>query len=353
MTRRGNPRGCLGASGATPTTSGRHPVGWRPGVSRALVGLAWIAGWAAGCSPERGPADTRPLVVATIYPVADLTAQVAGDALRVESLLPSRASIHTWEATPGQIRALSQAAGYVTVGGGLDAWLEELAASDAGLETLRLTDGMTLRRSEGAGHDEATGAGVGAQDQDAARGAEPHDGHDHGSGDPHVWLDPILVRDALLPRLTEFLIALLPAEEAGFRARSVALADSLTALDASIRATLAGSEQRGFMATHEAWGYFADRYALTSLGSLYEGPGHEPSARGLARLVDAARAARLTAVLAEPQMAETAARALAGEVGARVVVVDPLGGPDLAGRGRYLDLMRFNALAFAQALLPS
>ncbi|HSG08006.1 MAG TPA: metal ABC transporter substrate-binding protein, partial [Longimicrobiales bacterium] len=107
---------------------------------------------------------------------------------------------------------------------------------------------------------------------------------------------------------------------------------------------------RDFIATHEAWTYFAERYDLHELGSLYQGPGHEPSAQGLARLVDSARAAGLRAVLAEPQFAETAARALADEVGAEVVVVDPLGGPGVSDREGYFQLMRFNARAFARAL---
>ncbi|GMV04356.1 MAG: zinc ABC transporter substrate-binding protein [Gemmatimonadota bacterium] len=271
-------------------------------------------------------------MVATIFPVADLAARVAGDAVRVETLLPPRASVHTWEATPGQVRALDRAAGFISVGGGLDAWLEALVGEDPTLRTLRLTDGLALRaRVEEPGH-------LHRDDEGA------------GTGDPHVWLDPILVRDGLLPRITALLGDLAPEHAREIAVRGTALADSLTALDAAIRSTLEGAPQRSFLATHEAWGYFAARYGLHSLGSLYEGPGHEPSARGLAALVDAARGAGLGAVLAEPQMAETAARALAGEVGARVVVVDPLGGPGVPGRESYLDLMRFNARGFAEAL---
>lgn len=299
---------------------------------RVPAGFALALAVAAqGCAPppdDGGP----PRVVATIYPVADLVARVAGGAARVETLLPPRASIHTWEATPGQIRSVEGAAAFVTVGGGLDGWMEAMAAGRPGLRTLRLTDGMQLRGVAGAGeHGHGDEAGP-------------------GSGDPHVWLDPIRVRDGILPPIADLLEELLPDRRAEIRARADAVADSLTELDAWIRESLAGAPQRSFLATHEAWGYFAERYGLSSLGSLYEAPGHEPSARGLAALVDAARAAGLQAVLAEPQLAESAAQALAGEVGARVVVVDPLGGPGLPGREGYLELMRFNARAFGQAL---
>ncbi len=296
----------------------------RRGRARRIA-LALAAAALAACSEPPTPVGP-PLVVVTIPPVADLVARIGGDALRVETLLPPRASVHTWQATPAQIRSMSRAAGFVSVGGGLDGWLDDVGGGFPDVPRLRITDAIELL--------------------DAAEG----DRHGDGTGDPHVWLDPLLVRDAVLPRLTAFLVAVAPRDETGLRARGRALADSLTALDAEIRRTLDAAPRRGFVATHDAWAYFARRYDLRPLGSLYESPGHEPSARSLASLVDAARAAGVSAVLAEPQLAETAARALAGELRVEVVVVDPLGGPGIEGREGYLELMRFDARAFARAL---
>ncbi|HSW30050.1 MAG TPA: metal ABC transporter substrate-binding protein [Longimicrobiales bacterium] len=299
-----------------------------------IVRSALLAFALGACAPER-PAPGPDLVVATIFPVADLAARVGGDAVRVETLLPSRASIHTWEATPAQIRSLGRARAYITVGGGLDGWLEGMGTDAPGLRTLRLTDGMALLRAE-EGHDHDHGADPGSEGET--------------TGDPHVWLDPLLVRDEFVPRIRDLLVELQPAQEAAIRARAGALADSLTALDGEIRAILSGRTLDGFIATHDAWAYFAERYGLVPLGNLYASPGHEPSARGLAVLVEAARAAGLPAVLSEPQLSETAAAALAAELGVAVVSVDPMGGPDVEDRRSYFDLMRFNARAFARAL---
>jgi zinc transport system substrate-binding protein len=306
----------------SPVGPARFATRTRSSWLRSVLALV-----AAGTSCTGGPSEPpgRPLVVVSIFPVADLVARTGGGAVRVETLLPPRASPSTWEVTPAQIRSLTEAAGYVTVGGGLDSWLEGLAADMPRLRRLRLTDGLKLHR-------EAESAGEGE------------------TGDPHVWLDPILVRDSLLPRISTFLQLLVPDEAPGIRERAAALADTLTGLDAELRAELSGLPRRGFVSTHDAWGYFAERYDLDPLGSIYESPGHEPSARGLAHLVDVARASGVTAVLAEPQLAETAAAALAGELDAKVIVVDPLGGPGLPGRESYTELMRTDGRAFARAL---
>jgi zinc transport system substrate-binding protein len=277
------------------------------------------------CSSSGGPETAEPLVVVTIFPVADLVASVGARAIRVETLLPPGASPATWEATPRQLRAMASAEGTVTVGGGLDGWVEDLSEVGKAPHRLRITQGVALR-------DVAHGHG------------EPQ------TGDPHIWLDPVLVRDTVLPRIVDFLAEIAPSEASAMRYRASLLADSLTVLDQEIRDLLSEATRREFVATHDAWAYFCDRYELESLGSLYERPGHEPSARGLADLIEAARGANLTAVLTEPQLAATAARALAQELGAEIVVVDPLGGPGLEGREGYMDMMRFNARSFARAL---
>ncbi len=290
---------------------------------------ALLAFVAAGCDAPRPSGSGGAELVATVFPVADLLARVAGPGVEVATLLPPRASPSTWEATPAQIRTLGGARGVVSVGAGLDAWVDGLVPDD-GVRRLRLTDGMDLLHG---GHDHARGAA------DDAEG-----------GDPHVWLDPLLVRDEVLPRLTAFVGALYPDSAAAVARRASALADSLTALDGAIRATLAEAGGRRFVSTHDAWGYFARAYGLESVGSVYERPGHEPSARGLAGLVRRAREAGIPSVLAEPQLASTAAEALAAELGAGVTVVDPLGGPGLDERDGYLALMRFNARAFREGL---
>lgn len=271
----------------------------------------------SACGADRAPgSDGRPEVVVTLHPVASMVRAVAGETVRVRTLLPSGANPDGYEPSPRAVRALQGADLVVRVGGAADAWVGRSESS-----TVVLTDGMRLLGKNG-----------------------------HGTGNPHVWLDPILVRDSLVPRLTRALTELVPGSADELRRRAGTWADSLTALDAEIRALLEGVPERRFVAAHSAWPYFAARYGLEEAGVLHASPGSELGTRALAELVDEARRQGVRAVIAEPQLAGAGVEALAAELDARVAVADPVGGEGLEGRDDYLSLMRYNARAFARAL---
>jgi zinc transport system substrate-binding protein len=182
----------------------------------------------------------------------------------------------------------------------------------------------------------------------AEEGDEP--GHDHGSGNPHIWLDPILVRDRILPKMEEALKGAFPDGAELISDRASLLATSLTALDNEIRETLRPLEHRAFIATHSAWTYFAARYGLEEAGVIHAHPGQEPSARELATLLEVARAHGVSCLFTEPQLGEVAARALATELSLPTCMLDPLGGPGQEGREGYFQLLRFNTRQLVQGL---
>lgn len=270
-------------------------------------------------SRDAPPSDphARPVVAATLPPIASLLRDLGGDAIELRTLLPPGAHPDSYEATPAVARSLAAADLLVRLGGAADAWLGPTAAPGE----LVLTDGLELQDRRGA-----------------------------GTGNPHVWLDPILVRDVMLPRMESALASVAPDAANGIRERARLLADSLTALDGEIRSLLAGVQGRRFVAAHPAWVYFADRYGLEQVGAIHESPGSDVAARDLARLVEQIRAQHVRAVIAEPQLGREGVDALAGELGVAVEVADAIGGPGLEGREDYLSLMRFNARAFARAL---
>lgn len=249
-------------------------------------------------------------MVATIHPLASIVGELAGSA-DVRTLLPPGAHPDTYEARPRDAEAMAAADLLVRVGGAADAWV----GSPAGMPVVEFTEGMAL-----------------------------------AGGNPHVWLDPIRVRDVLVPRLLDALAGILPDSADSLHRRAAAFSDSLTALDAEIRGLLADAPTRRFIAAHPAWEYFAERYGLEPVGVLHASPGREVGTREMAELVRSARGGGVRAVIAEPQLGRAGVDALARELDARVEVADPVGGATVEGRGDYLSLMRFNARAFARAL---
>jgi zinc transport system substrate-binding protein len=279
----------------------------------------------ASCGGERGaiPADVRPVVVASIYPIGDLAGLMAGDLVRVEVLLPAGASPATFDVTPRQLRDLQVGNLFLMIGGGLDEWVAQLPEG-AGRQAavVRLSDGIPLL--EGGGHD--------------------------GSGNPHVWLDPILVRDNLLPTMEEALAEIAPAGRVQIHLRTSQLADSLTELDAEIRAALAPLEHRSFLSTHAAWSYYAARYGLDEVGVIHDHPGQDPSSREMVELLEEARDHQIDCLFTEPQLGDVAARALATELSLPTCMLDPLGGPGIPERDGYFQLLRFNTRQFVRGL---
>jgi zinc transport system substrate-binding protein len=293
-----------------------------------MVPAALLLSLLAACGDGSQTAvDSRPVVVTSIFPIGDLVRTLAGDAVRVEVLLPPGVSPATFDVTPRQLRDLQDGTLFFMIGGGLDEWVASLTEGrDAQALVIRLSEGIPLLEGGGHGHAE------------------------EGEGNPHIWLDPILVRDDILPRMAEALASTSPelgqtiAEQAGL------LADSLTALDAEIRGALGPLDRRSFISTHAAWSYFALRYNLDEAGVIHAHPGEDPSSREMAHLIEDAREHEIHCLFTEPQLGEVAARALATELSLPTCMLDPLGGEGVEGRDGYFQLLRFNTEQFQRAL---
>ena len=294
-------------------------------------------------------------VVTTVIPVAYIVEELGGERVEVNALVPPGGSPHTFEPVPSDVRKLARAHYFLGIGGGLDTWSKKLlAAAPKGIEAVELIETPNLNLLKGEEHHHHHG------EEHAARKDEHHDpgeekvagkqGEAHGEFDPHFWLDPIRVRDAVVPAVTQRLIAADPDGKDYYEKRRQDFHRRLTALDQRVRAELTKAKMRKYIAFHAAWAYFAERYGLEKVAVVQEFAGEEPTPKEVAKLVRDARAEGLGAMLVEPQLSPRVARTIGNEFGARTVMVDPLGDPRDAARDTYEDLIQFNARAFGQAL---
>lgn len=298
-------------------------------------------------------------VVATIYPLADIVGRIGGEKVKVSSLLPAGASPHTYEPTVEQARQIEQAELLIYVGAGLDDWAAKMfEAAGPGLLVIAASDRVPMIEAGPYQYIENDASCNGDFEQDCDPDHPDHDGHDchsrcshdHGPKDPHFWLDPLLVRDSLCPAVFEKLVALGPAQEAYFQQNYEDYRQELTLLHDEIDATLTALAQDSFITFHSAWQYFARRYGLREVAVIARFPGQEPSAGWLAELVELIEAEEIGAIFAEPQFPARLAENIAEEAGIEVLVLDPLGGENIAGRQSYLEMMRYNLSVFEKAM---
>lgn len=308
----------------------------------AVICLLAIIMLTCGCAGEHREANSqqhegeqiKPVVVVTIFPLADLVRYIGGEEIHVVTLLPAGASPHTFEPTPREMKAVSQAGMLVSVGAGLDVWGQKLlTATGAGAAEVVITDGLELLPI--SGHD--------------------HHHHDEGheealAGDPHVWLDPVLVRDEIAPRLAEEMSRLWPEWADLFQQNLTELQAELGRLDEEFRGLAISLGHPKFISFHSAWGYLAHRYGWEEVASVLEYPGQEPSARWLKELTDLAVREGVKFIIIEPQFNPQPANLLAQEIGGQVLMMDPLGGEGVEGRDSYFAMMRYNMAVMKEAM---
>lgn len=288
----------------------------------------------AGCGQDGGGggADERPLVVTSVPILYSLAANVAGEKVRLENLLPSGMSPHQVSFRPEQAKLLAEADLLITNGAGLDPWADDLADATgrADLQTVVASRGVSMLRPG----DETAVPGGGKTE-------------DPGDVDPHVWLDPANAQ-VMVETIRDGLTELDPAHAADYKERAAAYVRRLRELDADIRTRTAGLPHRDFVSFHSAWRYYAQAYGLRQVAVIQEFPGKEPSPQYLAGIVDLVRELGVPAVIAEPQFSPRPAEAIAAETDARVYTADPEG--NSLGAGMYIDLMRANTEVFVKAM---
>ena len=302
-------------------------------------------------------------VVTSIFPLTSLVEKIGGDMVDVTTLLGAGGSPHTYEPTVEQAKAVSGADLIVFIGGGLDNWVMKLAEASTSqkvmvLEIMDYMGEAALPYQADTDHDSCDHDNSDHDDCTHDHDHSDHDncahGHDHhhhpDADDPHVWMDPILVKEIFAPLLAEYLIYLKPDGKSYFLDNLQQFQAELEELHQEIMTKVSRFDQKRFISYHSAWKYFAHRYGLEEVASVEEFPGKEPSAKWLVELVHLAELHNIKVLFAEPQLSSKAAKVIADEIGGHVYILDPLGGRGIPGRDCYLQLMRYNAGIFEEAL---
>lgn len=334
----------------------------------AIVALVAFAGLGAcGQDERRGGDPGGPLqVVASFYPIAEAVSRVGGDHVEVTNLTPPGVEPHDVELTTRQVDQIEDADVVVYLGGAF----QEAIAKTAGRRDAGTLDLLARVDVEQGGAD-ALEEGHGGEDEDAHSGGGDAHAEENGHGDegargreeggagqegeqvdPHFWLNPVLMADAV-DAIADELADVAPERAEEFRTNARAYVEELRRLDAAFERGLADCDRREIVTSHAAFFYLAERYDLTQLAIAGLSPEAEPDADRIASLTDQIEATGITTVFYEENVSPAVAETLADEAGVVTAVLSPLEGlteEQVEADKDYVAVMNDNLAVLRQAL---
>lgn len=306
-------------------------------VRKTIIFLTLISLILTACSEVSTPIATSSLqVLASTSILADIAQNVAGVKTHVVSLLPVGADPHAYEATPSDVVKISKSNVLILNGLEYERFIEPLLENADGKRLLIVaSSGLDPRKME-------------------ARAGETGSGLEQGAGDPHMWLDPVLV-ETYVENIRAGLIQADPEGADIYQTNADAYVIQLKELDGWIREQVAQIpvERRILVTNHEALGYFADRYGFKVVATVIPSLSSEAatSAQGMAAVIDQIRATNAPAIF----LGEVENPALADQIAAEtgVTIVGDLHLESLTDgppAGTYIDMMKYNVSKIVEAL---
>ena len=301
-----------------------------------------------------GAAESAPpaLIMATTTIWADIARNVAcGGLAEVASILPPLADPHDFEPSMSDRARLDAAQLIVANGLGLEEGLEDtlVSAEADGTPVFSTGDHVTTLEFDAetfGGHDD--------EGEDDGDEADDHGGH--GSEDPHVWLDPVRVAQAV-ESLADALVRDAELDANRVAACTDAYLADLADLHRDIADTLdaVAPARRKLVTNHDSLGYFADRYGFEVIGTIIPAATTlaEPSPAGLEELAHLIEDTGVRVIFAE-ELGHGAGEATMLADRLEGVSVENLYtgalGPPGSGAETYIAMMRHNAGTIAAAL---
>jgi ABC-type Zn uptake system ZnuABC Zn-binding protein ZnuA len=260
---------------------------------------------------------------------------VGGDRVRVSHLVPPALDAESFQPRPQDVARLGDAQVVVRAGVDYDVWLDRLLAQ---------SPNAALRRG-GSGYVDAS-AYVALLDVRA--GGITDEGHPHGRGNPHYWLDPANA-EMITAAIAEGFARADPGNARRYEANRIAYLERIGKRMHDWQEALRPFQGTALIAYHDTWPYFARRFRLHFVGAIEARPGVPPSASGLAALAKAGAEQHVAAIVREPHEPARDAEFLAAKTGARVCVLASSVG-EVPEASDYIGLIDYDVATLRKAL---
>jgi ABC-type Zn uptake system ZnuABC Zn-binding protein ZnuA len=261
---------------------------------------------------------TLPKVLAVESFGADITKNISGDRLEIDTLVPLGLDPHSFEPSPGDVAKIAESDILITNGAGFEEWLEKTM----------------------------TGANEKIIIVECSKGLK---------GDPHFWLDPNLVK-VYVQNIKDALIESDPQGKDLYNKNAEEYTTRLTELDKWITEAVKKIPEgkRLLVTNHESFGYYADRYGFKVIGTIIpsSSSASSPSAKEISELIEKIKATGAKAIFLETGSDPKIANQIARETDIKIVTelyTHSITEPD-GPAPTYIDMIEFNTNEIVESL---
>ena len=298
-----------------------------------LLSIVTLAALAASAPAANAAVN----VMASTEDLADLTRQVGGDKVKVESIARGYQDPHFVEAKPSFILKLAKADLLVVVGRELEiGWLPPLVQQSRNAKIQPGAEGYLDASLTAKILEIPTGQITRAM------------GDVHPQGNPHYWLDPGNGRH-IAKAIADKLAKMAPADAAYFQSRYADFDKRRAEAEKRWDAQMAPYKGLKIVTYHRSWPNFTDRFGLDVIGYVEPRPGIPPSPSHTLDLINDMKAKNVKIIMVEPYFDLKTPNSIARETGAKVLVMAPSVGAEKEITD-YVSLFDYDVKLLAAAL---
>ena len=267
-------------------------------------------------------------IVTSFYPIyiacLNITDGVYG--VRLENLSePQTGCLHDFQLTPEDLKLLSTADVFVINGGGIESFMEEVAASDPQLAIITACEGLELLEED-------------EDEQDSDLSGDEEASHEHETN-AHAWMSVAYYRE-MIAGIAEGLAAEDPAHSEEYYSNAQEY-DAKLAILQEEQEELIQEVSVPVIIFHSAYAYVAWDYHLDVVGLLDLDEERQVSAGEVADVLDIIEEQQVTYILAEELYGSSMGETIQKEADVTVLYLNPLTRGDY-DKDSYLDAMREN-----------
>ncbi len=241
-------------------------------------------------------------IYASFFPYYEFTKNIAGEKAEVVQFIPFGSQTHEWTPSTKKILSLAETDVFVYNGLGVEPYVQEIIDSNEfnNIVFVKASDEIDLIKIN-----------------------DKHDHDDDFKFDPHIWLDPILVKTQI-NNIVDGIILVDPENAQYYEKNAMAYNVQLDELDEKIKLALSSCKKDTIITYHDAFAYFAERYGLKvkSLGGLDHE--HEFTSSKISEFIKYAKESGIDVIFAEDLADSRLADVIAAEMNGRVLFFSSL-----------------------------